>query len=645
MYVDPNTRIATYVNPLYGIAPAGYDLKQTDTGRLFYVNRQNGAMTWHKPLAIDQLPAGWEAGRTADGRIYYINHVTKSNTWVKPTEPAHAATPQTGNSRPSVPPTAQSVPVVAQTKQNVGRSLYPQVSAGNQAMATMQPANLPNQPNSARPQQASIGQHATGPDPRPMCQIPQTNVNPQSQQTGPSYTPGPVSGVSGVQSTQPTSLQTATVPLQQQVAATNRPNSASATSQHPSQSSLPSNSGSTAPSSRPTLPNRIFSAPATTDAMNVASNMGIKIKDSMTALARNPGFQQAAIRVGTTAVQAALLDDNGTSLQDSTDANSIFTESNLSSTAQSFDIPATNQSVLLATTPLTQGNNAVPNYNSSPVSSRPTRPTQYTTLSQAPVATYPTKPSTVPSASGTVTNNTYYRPMQGASSPSLPSALNQSSPQNSSTAASPANVQPFPNQNQVPQQSAAPTRPYQPLSSTTVNQSTPNTAQPGPPTSQTFTSPPAQPGTSQAASGSENPTQTTYLTTSSYNSSASPQYAQSSYTTTPQSNETIVIDDNTTLSPPPMTAYSQQYTTVDNSNDYSIASQTYGDSIAQSAVDTEIANAFLVQESVAQQQQQQLQLQEQAEQNALLDSVLMQNNLAQEQQLLFQAEAEQNALS
>lgn len=70
MYVEPSTRIATYVNPLYGIAPAGYDLKQTDTGRLFYVNRKDGSMTWHKPLAIEPLPAGWEAGKTADGKMF-----------------------------------------------------------------------------------------------------------------------------------------------------------------------------------------------------------------------------------------------------------------------------------------------------------------------------------------------------------------------------------------------------------------------------------------------------------------------------------------------------------------------------------------------------------------------------------------------
>lgn len=70
LYVDPTTHAATYINPLYGIAPAGYDLRQTDTGRLFYVNRKDGSMTWHKPMAIDALPAGWEAGKTADGRMF-----------------------------------------------------------------------------------------------------------------------------------------------------------------------------------------------------------------------------------------------------------------------------------------------------------------------------------------------------------------------------------------------------------------------------------------------------------------------------------------------------------------------------------------------------------------------------------------------
>ena len=69
LYIDPNTRMATYVSPVFGVAPSGYELKQNETGRLFYVNRQTGAATWHKPLAIESLPPGWEAGRTADGKM------------------------------------------------------------------------------------------------------------------------------------------------------------------------------------------------------------------------------------------------------------------------------------------------------------------------------------------------------------------------------------------------------------------------------------------------------------------------------------------------------------------------------------------------------------------------------------------------
>ena len=112
IYFNKTTNATSLVSPIFGTAPEGWDLKQTETGRLFYVNRQTQATTWHRPQPEDRdpLPPGWEKGRHADGRVYYINHFTKTNTWTRPTTPANAIpTPTTGTSHP-LPVRSATVP-------------------------------------------------------------------------------------------------------------------------------------------------------------------------------------------------------------------------------------------------------------------------------------------------------------------------------------------------------------------------------------------------------------------------------------------------------------------------------------------------------------------------------------------------------
>ena len=688
MYVDPNTRIATYVNPLYGIAPAGYDLKQTDTGRLFYVNRRDGSMTWHKPLAIEQLPAGWEAGRTADGKMfaaippklkvcrltpfhrYYINHVTKSNTWVKPTEPAHVSKPPDGTARPFVPLTTRSAPTIPQFNQTALQNHRPQVSLENPTIPTVQSGNPPNPPTSFRPQPATVVQQATSPNPRPIYQNTQANVSLQSQipiQTQPSHT------------TQATLPQFTTTPMQQGIGL-NRPTATSAASTQSPQSRLPSSPVSTAPSSRPTIQNRIFSAPAATNAMNAASNMGTKIKDSMTALARNPNVQQAAINVGQTAIQTALSDDAGTSTGDSLDLSSIFASgSNPSNTAQSTNVASNSQPAIATTTTPTNSSNTLPNSQPITISSRPTQPIQYTT-SQAPAAQYSARPPTTQLNNGPVAGSMYNPQVQNT--PNAPAAftVNQSSPESISDAPSLTTVQPPSYQYQTSGQPPVFQSPYQPVPSSAGNHNTSDPAQPGPINPQSFAPASGQPGTSAgsapptytstAASDSYYTPSTTAPTSSAYSQPPSQQYTPSSY----QSTGTTIADNSATSSTPQTTGIPQQNVVPDNTY-YPTNTQNYNDGIAQSLADAQVANTILAQDSASQQQQQyllqqqeleqdalsnailaqnaeaqqqqeQLQLQEQADQNALADYVLMQDSVAQEQQsLLFQEEAQQNALS
>lgn len=324
MYVDPDTRIATYVNPVYGIAPTGWELRQTETGRLFYVNRQNGSMTWHKPLAVEQLPAGWEAGKTADGKVfvhrvlpsflkayvlirYYINHVTRSNTWVKPTLPADATVPVTLTSRPSVPAPPPIAPTLSQVNHHQLQNSQSQVSPRSSFMPTNQKIALPNQPGSYMSQPARA-QDAMSPTPRMEYRTTQAMASPQSQSLAQTQLPY------RTQQSSPTSTPFAAAPPQNWVATTNRPGSASTVPQQP-QTLLPPSPGlSTTSPSRPALQSRIVSAPAATQASSAASSMGSKFKGSMTVLKQNPGWKKAALGVGalgTMAVKAALMDDYG----------------------------------------------------------------------------------------------------------------------------------------------------------------------------------------------------------------------------------------------------------------------------------------------------------------------------------------------
>lgn len=306
MYVDPDTRIATYVNPLYGIAPLGWESRQTDAGRLFYVSCQDGLMTWHKPLAVEQLPAGWEAGKTADGKVYYINHVTKSNTWVKPSMPANVTNSATLPTRSSLPsPTLQS-PTVPQTSHHVSPNPQSQTSPRGSLVPTLQNAGLPNQQGAymSQPTQAGYGM---GLNPRAEYQVNQTVASPQPPSLAHSRLP------STTLQPGPTSPQYSTAPPLQRGTTTNIPISTSTLPQQP-QSIPPLSPGFAPTASRPTLQSRIVSAPATTNAASAGSTVGTKFKNSMNTLKQNPGWKKAALGVGaigTMAVKAALMDDYG----------------------------------------------------------------------------------------------------------------------------------------------------------------------------------------------------------------------------------------------------------------------------------------------------------------------------------------------
>ena len=45
----------------------------------------------------DSLPEGWEERQTENGRSYYVNHVRRTTQWQRPTHPASVTTLQRSN--------------------------------------------------------------------------------------------------------------------------------------------------------------------------------------------------------------------------------------------------------------------------------------------------------------------------------------------------------------------------------------------------------------------------------------------------------------------------------------------------------------------------------------------------------------------
>ncbi len=252
-YLDHNTRSATYVSPVYGIAPIGYELRQTNTGRLYYVNRKTQAATWHKPLPMNEkLPAGWEAGQHADGRVYYINHLAKKTQWTRPTSPATTPAHPTQPPKYTASASHQAIPV----RPTAGHT---PASAGLVPTRPTEQVNRPTHPAPHNVQPAAhptnstatgVGHTTAGPRPGHPVHRPATTAS-----------VGPAAGI-----------------------------------QHAAPGTHVG-----APVQRPSMPHKVASAPAATNNTNIRS--------SLNALAHNPKAQKVALGLGLSVFKAAVTPD------------------------------------------------------------------------------------------------------------------------------------------------------------------------------------------------------------------------------------------------------------------------------------------------------------------------------------------------
>ncbi|ELT89361.1 hypothetical protein CAPTEDRAFT_220633 [Capitella teleta] len=65
--------------------PDGWEERQDDRGRRFYVNHSIRRTQWERPSEVSPLPEGIEERVDANGRTYYVDHTSRTTTWVRPT--------------------------------------------------------------------------------------------------------------------------------------------------------------------------------------------------------------------------------------------------------------------------------------------------------------------------------------------------------------------------------------------------------------------------------------------------------------------------------------------------------------------------------------------------------------------------------
>ncbi|RMZ81588.1 hypothetical protein DV737_g2513, partial [Chaetothyriales sp. CBS 132003] len=118
----------------HGRLPAGWERREDNLGRTYYVDHNTRSTTWTRPSANEgeqrhrmeanmqmmatgattagtgELPAGWEQRHTPEGRAYFVDHNTRTTTWVDPRRQQYIRM-YGGNQQGSATTTIQQQPV------------------------------------------------------------------------------------------------------------------------------------------------------------------------------------------------------------------------------------------------------------------------------------------------------------------------------------------------------------------------------------------------------------------------------------------------------------------------------------------------------------------------------------------------------
>ncbi|XP_050308528.1 E3 ubiquitin-protein ligase SMURF2 [Anthonomus grandis grandis] len=138
--------------------PAGYELRTTQQGQVYFYHIPTGVSTWHDPripkdltplsLALDHLgplPSGWEMRQTTSGRIYFVDHNSRTTQFTDPRLNSQilnnilkrVAPQQPSNQQHNVvPPPTNNPP---STSLNTATTTVPPTNSGNNLAAPQNP--------------------------------------------------------------------------------------------------------------------------------------------------------------------------------------------------------------------------------------------------------------------------------------------------------------------------------------------------------------------------------------------------------------------------------------------------------------------------------------------------------------------------
>ncbi|XP_054739054.1 E3 ubiquitin-protein ligase Smurf1 [Anastrepha obliqua] len=96
-YAICNTNGANLTARPFMDLPAGYEMRTTQQGQVYFFHTPTGVSTWHDPRiprdfdtqhltldAVGPLPSGWEQRKTASGRVYFVDHNNRTTQFTDP---------------------------------------------------------------------------------------------------------------------------------------------------------------------------------------------------------------------------------------------------------------------------------------------------------------------------------------------------------------------------------------------------------------------------------------------------------------------------------------------------------------------------------------------------------------------------------
>ncbi|XP_059047101.1 E3 ubiquitin-protein ligase SMURF1 [Achroia grisella] len=129
--------------------PAGYEMRTTAQGQVYFYNAATGASTWHDPrvpphlrhaaAAAGPLPPGWEMRHSPSGRLYFVDHNNRTTQFTDPRLALSARFVNNHNPGPVETGPVASEPAEAETLPKYKRDLAAKARALRAELQALQP--------------------------------------------------------------------------------------------------------------------------------------------------------------------------------------------------------------------------------------------------------------------------------------------------------------------------------------------------------------------------------------------------------------------------------------------------------------------------------------------------------------------------